>query len=190
MVLNILWLWTSHTSILCCKQTRTPTARPPACLLPSRPVTATSQTMAPTSSPSRGARLPPSSLSWTGPTGRGKTSSNVSHGTHSWCCCFSRITLLCVLQTKGVLWDRLQGPLWRGDYRPSTVQALLQLEKTDAGIHASARTPSGNASPTNPRRHERSLVTVVWNLCRVIIHSTQLDVSPVADFPLPFRSVS
>lgn len=53
------------------RQTLMPTAPPPACLLPSRPVTATSLTMVLTSSPSRDAPLPPSSLSWIDRTGRG-----------------------------------------------------------------------------------------------------------------------
>uniref|UniRef100_A0A3Q3R8J9 Signal peptide, CUB and EGF-like domain-containing protein 2 n=1 Tax=Monopterus albus TaxID=43700 RepID=A0A3Q3R8J9_MONAL len=49
-----------------------PIARPPVCLLPSLPVTATSQMMAQTSSPNKGARILLSSLSWTVPTGKGR----------------------------------------------------------------------------------------------------------------------
>lgn len=51
-----------------------PTAQPPVCLLHSPRVTATSQTTAQTSSPNKDARPPPSSLSWTVCTGRGKLS--------------------------------------------------------------------------------------------------------------------
>lgn len=49
-----------------------PTAQPPACLLPSHPVTATNLMMDLTLSPNKDAQLPPSSLSWIVRTGKGK----------------------------------------------------------------------------------------------------------------------
>lgn len=77
------------TSVIQCacfltsKQTPMPTARPPACLPPSHPATATSPTTARTSSPSRGARLPPSTPSWTDPTGRGRPLALIPHRAES-----------------------------------------------------------------------------------------------------------
>lgn len=53
------------------RQTLMHTAPPPVCLLLSRPVTATSLMMGPTSSPSRDAPLPPSSPFWIAHTGKG-----------------------------------------------------------------------------------------------------------------------
>lgn len=61
----------SFVHLLFSKQTQMPSVQPPVCLLGSPPATATSQMMAQTSSPNKDARLPPSSLSWTVPIGKG-----------------------------------------------------------------------------------------------------------------------
>lgn len=88
---------------------------------------------------------------------------------------------LFTIQAKGVLRDCLQGSLWRGDYWPSALQALLQFQETNAGIHTSGHTPPRYASSAAPGRRERKLVIAfIEPPCRVI-HGIRLTLSPVAD---------
>lgn len=73
------------------------------------------------------------------------------------------------VQAEGVLRDSLQGSLWWGDHWPSTLQALLQFQKTNAGIHTSGHRPSWRTSPAAPGRREGKLVTAfITPPCRVI----------------------
>lgn len=88
---------------------------------------------------------------------------------------------LFTIQAKGVLRDCLQGSLWRGDYWPSALQALLQFQETNAGNHTSGHTPPRYASSAAPGRRERKLVIAfIEPPCRVI-HGIRLTLSPVAD---------
>lgn len=73
------------------------------------------------------------------------------------------------VQAKGVLRDCLQGSLWWGDHWPSTLQALLQFQKTNAGIHTSGHRSPWSTSPAAAGRCERKLVTAfIEPPCRVI----------------------
>lgn len=98
------------------------------------------------------------------------------------------LIFLLPIQAKGVLRDCLQGSFWRGDYWPSALQALLQFQKTNAGIHTSGHTPPRYASSAAPGRRERKLVIAfIEPPCRVI-HGIRLTLSPVADRPPCFYS--
>lgn len=176
------------------KQTLMPTARPPVCLLPSLPVTATSRTTVLTSSPSRGALRPPSSPSWTARTGKGTAAFSFS----SWCLkaewgvCLTALCLL-HLQAEGVLRDRLQGPVRRGDHRSQALQALLQHQETeDTGVHnTSGHTSPRHASSSAPRRHERNLVIAfccIWYSLEIVSSGrpSYFDTSIMLDSSLLF----